>query len=74
MGFKKDPGHGGINLGIGITNFNGRLIKKSSGMMPIIMAGMRPPSDEIETTYWTGAGAGAWAGGGGGSSACVELI
>ena len=26
--------------------------------MPIIMAGMRPPSEDSETTYWTGEGGG----------------
>ena len=33
-------------------------------MMPIRMSGMRPPSEEPETTYWTGEG------GGGGFCSC----
>ena len=54
---KQDTGHGGINPSIGITNSVGCINITFSGMMPIIMTEMRPPSEDPETTNWPWLGA-----------------
>ena len=69
-GFKQEPGRGGINSSIGITIVFGRIMELLSGMIPIIISGMRLPFEDPETTYFTGLGAGRVLG----SSACVDLI
>ena len=49
---KQEPGLGGINSSVGITNFKGVSPELLLGTMPIIMAGMHLKSKDPETTYW----------------------